>query len=58
MQQSLGSEAQRLKDLQKQNPAIRDSEIEFIEQQIAALTDVLQNCDVQLDAVRILVNNP
>ena len=58
MQQSLGSEAQRLKDLQKQNPAIRDSEIEFIEQQITALTDVLQNCDVQLDAVRILVNNP
>ncbi|WP_370256186.1 RNA polymerase-associated protein RapA [Marisediminitalea sp.] len=58
MQQSLGSEAQRLKDLQKQNPAIRDSEIAFIEQQIAALTDVLQNCDVQLDAVRILVNNP
>ncbi|MCP4237843.1 MAG: hypothetical protein GY770_30455, partial [Aestuariibacter sp.] len=55
---SLGSEAQRLKDLQKQNPAIRDSEIAFIEQQIAALTDVLQNCDVQLDAVRILVNNP
>ena len=44
--------------VQKQNPAIRDSEIEFIEQQIAALTDVLQNCDVQLDAVRILVNNP
>lgn len=58
MQTTLGAEVQRLKDLQKQNPAIRDSEIEFIEVQIAALTKVLQESDVQLDAVRVLVNNP
>ncbi|NVK55211.1 MAG: RNA polymerase-associated protein RapA [Alteromonadaceae bacterium] len=58
MQSSLGAEIQRLTDLQKQNPAIRDSEIEFLETQMAALTKVLQSSDVQLDAVRVLVNNP
>ena len=58
MQTTLGGEVQRLKDLQRQNPAIRDSEIEFIEIQMAALTKVLQESDVQLDAVRVLVNNP
>ncbi len=58
MQTTLGGEVQRLKDLQQQNPAIRDSEIEFIEIQMAALTKVLQESDVQLDAVRVLVNNP
>lgn len=58
MQSTLGAEARRLKDLQLQNPAIRDSEIEFIETQIQALTQILQDTDVQLDAVRVLVNNP
>lgn len=58
MHSTLNAEVQRLKDLQKTNPAVRDSEIEFIEQQIHALDHALQNADVQLDALRIVVNNP
>lgn len=58
MQSGLGAEAQRLKDLQRQNPAIRAEEITFIEEQTDALTRIIQESDVQLDAVRVLVNNP
>lgn len=58
MQDTLNSEAQRLSDLQKQNPAVRDSEIVFLQQQMATLTSVLEQADVQLDSVRVVVNNP
>jgi ATP-dependent helicase HepA len=58
MQSTLGSEVQRLTDLQQQNPAIRNEEISFIEEQIKALNTILQATDVQLDALRIVVNNP
>ena len=47
-----------VRDLQKRNPAVRDSEIEFIETQMNALDKVIQDADVQLDAIRIVVNNP
>ena len=58
MHLTLGEEIQRLRDLQKRNPAVRDSEIEFIETQMNALDKVIQEADVQLDALRIVVNNP
>ncbi len=58
MHTTLNDEIQRLKDLQKRNPAVRDSEIEFIEQQMNALDKVIQGADVQFDAIRIIVNNP
>ena len=58
MHNTLNAEIQRLKDLQKRNPAVRDSEIEFIEMQMNALDKVIQSADVQLDALRIVVNNP
>lgn len=58
MHEELGNERQRLKDLQQQNPAIRDSEISFIDNQIAELDKVLQQADVELEAIRIVVNNP
>ncbi|MEQ3640393.1 MAG: RNA polymerase-associated protein RapA [Alteromonas sp.] len=58
MHTTLNGEIQRLKDLQKRNPAVRDSEIMFIEQQMSALDKVIQGADVQFDAIRIIVNNP
>ena len=58
MHDSLGQECQRLRDLQTQNPSVRDEEIEFIELQIKALDKVLQQADTQLDSLRIVVNNP
>lgn len=58
MHSTLNSEIQRLKDLQQRNPAVRDSEITFIEKQVHALDEVIQQADVQLDALRIVVNNP
>lgn len=58
MHGALGAECQRLRDLQAQNPAVRDEEIEFIELQMKALDKVLQEADIQLDALRIVVNNP
>ncbi len=58
MHTTLNGEIQRLKDLQKRNPAVRDSEIVFIEQQMSALDKVIQGADVQFDAIRIIVNNP
>ena len=58
MHKTLNSEIQRLVDLQKRNPSVRDSEIEFIENQMNALDKVIQGADVQFDALRLVVNNP
>ena len=58
MHATLNGEIQRLSDLQKRNPAVRDSEIQFIEDQRDALDKVIQTADVQLDALRIVINNP
>ncbi len=58
MQATLSAEARRLRDLQAQNPSIRDSEIEFIEAQLTGLTAALQSATVQLEGLRIVVNNP
>ena len=58
MQAALNSEMTRLQELQKQNPAIRDSEIDFIKTQVDALSSAFDNAEVQLDALRIVVNNP
>ncbi|MBU3021120.1 RNA polymerase-associated protein RapA [Aestuariibacter sp. A3R04] len=58
MTDTLSAQAQRLRDLQAHNPAVRDSEIAFIESQRDALTEALQQASVQLDGLRIVVNNP
>ncbi|QJR80391.1 RNA polymerase-associated protein RapA [Alteromonas pelagimontana] len=58
MHETLTGDIQRLKDLQKQNPAVRDSEIAFVENQVVELDAALKSADVQFDAVRIVVNNP
>ncbi len=58
MRDSLSAQADRLKTLQTRNPAVRDDEIEFIQQQMHALEKALTTADVRLDALRVVVNNP
>jgi ATP-dependent helicase HepA len=58
MHSLLSDEANRLQALSEHNPSIRKDEIDFIHRQIAQLDTIMQNADLQLDAVRLLVNNP
>jgi ATP-dependent helicase HepA len=58
MQQSLGSELSRLQSLQKVNPAIRDEEIEHVSNQIDSLESIMGEARLNLEAVRLIVNNP
>ena len=52
---TLLKEVNRLKALSKVNPNVRDSEIEFFENQLAALTKVLDSANLRLDALRVVV---
>ena len=58
MQQLLGSELARLQSLQKVNPAIRDEEIEHVSNQIDNLESIMGEARLNLEAVRLIVNNP
>ena len=51
----LTREINRLKALRKINPNIRDEEIEFFEQQLAALNEVLDGASLRLDSLRVLI---
>jgi len=58
MNEHVGGEVQRLKDLRQVNPSVRESEIVYFEQQQTALSQLLKDADVHLDAVRVVINNP
>ena len=51
----LGSEIERLKQLQKKNKTIRQEEIEFMEEQLHACTEVISNAKYELQAVRLVI---
>lgn len=51
----IGSEIERLKQLQKYNPTIRKEEIEFLEEQLQACTEVISNAKYELQAVRLVI---
>lgn len=53
--ETLLREVNRLKALSKVNPNVRPSEIAFFENQLAALTKVLDSAVLRLDALRVLV---
>ena len=53
--ETLLREVNRLKALSKVNPNVRDSEVEFFENQLAALTKVLDSASLRLDALRVIV---
>ncbi|HEC26567.1 MAG TPA: RNA polymerase-associated protein RapA [Gammaproteobacteria bacterium] len=48
-------EINRLKALKQINPNIRNEEIEFFEQQLAALNEVLDAASLRLDSLRVLI---
>ncbi len=52
---TLTKEIDRLQALARVNPNIRSEEIEFFEQQLAALIKVLNSASLRLDAVRVIV---
>jgi ATP-dependent helicase HepA len=58
MQELLGDELARLQSLQKVNPAIRDEEIEHVANQINSLESIMGEAKLNLEAVRLIVNNP
>lgn len=58
MQELLGAELARLQSLQKVNPAIRDEEIEHVANQIDSLKIIMGEARLNLEAVRLIVNNP
>ena len=58
MKSLLGGELKRMQSLQKVNPSIRDEEIEHLQQQIDDLKQVISEARVNLEAIRLIVNNP
>jgi len=58
MQALLGGELARLQNLQQVNPAIRDEEIEHVANQIDSLVKIMGEAKLNLEAVRLIVNNP
>jgi ATP-dependent helicase HepA len=58
MQELLGDELARLQNLQKVNPTIRDEEIEHVANQIQRLESIMGDARLNLEAVRLIVNNP
>ncbi len=53
--QILEREINRLKALRQINPNVRDDEINWFEEQLAALTQVLESASLRLDALRVIV---
>ncbi|PST68751.1 RNA polymerase-associated protein RapA [Shewanella algae] len=55
MERQLGAELERLEALKAVNPNIRDAELEYLQNQIAELRGYLDQCQLQLDAVRLVL---
>lgn len=55
--QEMDTEIRRLEELRRKNPAIRQSEIDFLHQQKTSLGNALNNLQSQLAAVRLIVVN-
>ncbi len=55
VEQELGEEIDRLRQLQKVNPNVRDEEIRALEQRRDELLQALTAAQVQLDAVRVIL---
>ncbi len=51
----LGHEVERLRELQKVNPGVRNDEIEFFQDQLDRFEAALENARLRLDAVRVTV---
>ncbi|GGD48605.1 RNA polymerase-associated protein RapA [Lacimicrobium alkaliphilum] len=57
MQAELGDELDRLLNLKKLNPSIRDEEIQHLAHQIHQLGELINGARLQLEAIRLVVNS-
>ncbi|ALS97498.1 RNA polymerase-associated protein RapA [Lacimicrobium alkaliphilum] len=57
MQSELGDELDRLLNLKKLNPSIRDEEIQHLARQIHQLGELINGARLQLEAIRLIVNS-
>ncbi|WP_088330606.1 RNA polymerase-associated protein RapA [Lacimicrobium sp. SS2-24] len=57
MQTQLGQELDRLLELKKINPSIRDEEIQHLARQIHQLGELINDSRLQLEAIRLVVNS-
>lgn len=57
MHELLGEELNRLTQLSQINPSIRTEELEFLAGQMSALDAAIKQADINLEAVRLIVNN-
>lgn len=55
METSLNSELNRMEALQAVNPNIRDEELDYLRQQQTELAGYLDQCQLQLDAIRLVL---
>ncbi|MFQ6372939.1 RNA polymerase-associated protein RapA [Shewanella sp. YIC-542] len=55
MESQLHGELERLEALQTVNPNIRDEELDFLRQQMSELHGYLDNCQLRLDAIRLVL---
>jgi ATP-dependent helicase HepA len=53
---TLGAEIDRLKALQRQNPNVRDEEIQYFEQQLQDVNRLIESAHLRLDALRVIVS--
>ena len=51
----LNAKIDRLKQLQKKNATIRKEEIEFLQEQLHACTEVINNAKYELQALRLVI---
>ncbi len=58
IEQVMGAAKQRLEQLKQRNPAVRQAEIDALEQREQQLQQALQQPLLQLDSVRVMVNSP
>lgn len=58
LKNTLGLEVERLQYLQHINPAVRQDEIDALSMQLNEAMTQIENAPVNLDAIRLLVNNP
>lgn len=51
----LGEEINRLRALQQVNPSVRDAEIEFFEDELKTVNNILEHATLRFDALRVIV---
>ena len=56
LDQVLGNELSRLKALREVNPAIREEEIQHLQQQIAVCAAYIEKASLELQAIRVVIN--